>query len=134
MLIYGRVFININGLGQVYFGVGGGSWENGVWDYKDLFKFGVQVVYDVVVSVMYSYDLVKREFIFFDMVEMIQRKVVYFKQRGFGGSMFWEVFVDWIDGQSLIGISFWELGGIDLSLNQFRFFDSQYENLWVGFV
>ncbi|KAK4644120.1 Chitinase 4 [Podospora bellae-mahoneyi] len=134
MPIYGRAFTNTNGLGQAYSGVGGGSWENGVWDYKDLPKPGAQVVYDAAASATYSYDPAKRELISFDTAEMIQRKVAYLKQRGLGGSMFWEASADRTDGQSLVGTSFRELGGIDSSPNQLRFPDSQYENLRAGFV
>ncbi|KAK4173465.1 glycoside hydrolase superfamily [Triangularia setosa] len=134
MPIYGRAFTNTGGLGQAYSGVGGGSWENGVWDYKDLPKPGAQIVYDAVASATYSYDATKRELISFDTAEMIQKKVAYLKQRGLAGSMFWEASADRTDGQSLIETSFRELGGIDSSPNQLSFPNSQYENLRAGFA
>ncbi|KAK3318198.1 glycoside hydrolase superfamily [Apodospora peruviana] len=132
MPIYGRAFEQTNGLGQPYSGIGGGSWENGIWDYKALPKAGAQVRYDDVSGATYSYDPASKELISFDTVEMIQRKVAYLKQRGLGGSMFWEASADKTDAGSLIGASSASLGGLDMSQNWLSYPASQYANMAKG--
>lgn len=132
MPIYGRAFENTDGIGMNYTGVGSGSWENGVWDYKVLPKAGATVITDDVAGATYSYDSSSKELISFDTPAMIQMKVSYLKNKGLGGSMFWEASSDRNDSDSLIGTSFTALGGsgaLDTSQNWLSYPNSTYDNI-----
>ncbi len=90
MPIYGRAFESTAGLGQPYSGVGSGSWENGIWDYKVLPKSGAQVLVDSVAGASYSYDSSASELISYDTPDIVRTKVQYIQSKGLGGAMFWE--------------------------------------------
>lgn len=134
MPAYGRGFRDTDGPGHPYSGVGEGSWEAGVWDYKALPRAGAAVVYDGVAGATYSYDAATRELVSFDTADMVRRKVAYLRERGLGGSMFWEASGDRADDQSLIATSSDALGDLDRSENQLSYPDSQYDNLRAGFA
>ncbi|EGY20832.1 chitinase [Verticillium dahliae VdLs.17] len=90
MPLYGRAFQNTDGLGKPFSGIGGGSWENGVWDYKVLPQPGATVSNDDVAQASFSYDQQSRTFISFDTPSTLRTKVSYIKDKGLVGSMFWE--------------------------------------------
>lgn len=129
MPIYGRAFEDTDGLGLPYTGVGSGSWENGVWDYKVLPKAGATVYTDSISGATYSYDSSARELISYDTPDMIQAKVSYLKGKGLGGSMFWEASADRTDSGSLITTSYNALGGIDQTQNWLSYPNSTYDNI-----
>ncbi|PHH77269.1 hypothetical protein CDD83_4149 [Cordyceps sp. RAO-2017] len=132
MPIYGRSFQSTDGVGKTYKGIGSGTWENGVWDYKALPKAGAKVAYDDIAKGYYSYDDKTKELISFDTPEMIQDKVKYLKGKGMGGAMFWEASADRKDGGSLISTSHQALGALDSSQNWLSYPESQYENVKKG--
>lgn len=135
MPIYGRSFQQTNGLGQPFSGVGSGSWENGVWDYKALPRPGATELYDSTAVASYSYDAGSRELISYDTPAVVRNKVAYLRGKGLGGSMFWEASGDRKDGGSLLATSFDALGGDggqDKSLNMLSYPNSRYDNIVAG--
>ncbi|EGY20872.1 chitinase [Verticillium dahliae VdLs.17] len=134
MPLYGRAFQNTDGLGKPFSGIGGGSWENGVWDYKVLPHPGATISNDDVAQASFSYDHQSRTFISFDTPRSLRTKVSYIKKKGLSGSMFWEVSGDRTDEDSLVATSFELLGSLDArqGLNQLCYPDSRYENIRAG--
>ncbi|KAI0839918.1 glycoside hydrolase family 18 protein [Hypoxylon sp. FL0890] len=132
MPLYGRAFESTDGIGQPYTGVGDGSWEAGIWDYKVLPKSGATEIYDDVAGATYSYDSSKKELISYDNVDMVTKKVSYIQSKGLGGSMFWEASGDRTDSGSLIATAFNSQGGssaMDSTQNLLSYPDSQYDNI-----
>ncbi|KAK7416574.1 Chitinase 4 [Neonectria magnoliae] len=132
MPIYGRSFQATSGIGQAFSGVGTGSWEAGVWDYKALPKDGAKVEYDEVAQAYYSYDPSTQELISFDTPDMVQKKVSYLQGLDLGGSMFWEASSDKNGTDSLISTSFSSLGSLDATENWLDYPNSQYQNIVAG--
>ncbi|CAM1509258.1 Fc.00g029970.m01.CDS01 [Cosmosporella sp. VM-42] len=134
MPIYGRAFLNTDGIGKPFSGIGEAnhaaySWEAGVWDYKGLPKAGASMQLDTTAVGSYSYDSSKRELISFDTPAVIQTKVNYLKNLGLGGSMFWEASGDKTGADSLIGTSYNALGSHDSDDNCISYPNSQYANI-----
>jgi chitinase len=114
MPLYGRAFENTEGIGTLFNGVGDGSWENGVWDYKALPRPGATEEMDPALIASYTYDRSSRELISYDTLKVVEDKVAWAKGTGLGGSMFWEASGDRTDEKSLIRASFSALGKLDM--------------------
>lgn len=132
MPIYGRSFQSVSGMGQVFNGTGGGSWENGVWDYKVLPKPGAVEVFDRETQASYSYDNKTRELISYDTPKVAAIKGKYIKSKGLGGGMWWETSSDKVGEGSLISTVAKTLGKLEQSLNQLSYPASSYDNLRLG--
>lgn len=132
MPIYGRSFQKTEGIGKPYTGVGAGSWEDGVWDYKALPKAGATVQCDDTAKGCYSYDSSTQELISFDTPAMISTKVDWLKGKGLGGSMFWEASADKKGTDSLISTSHNGLGSQDSAQNYLDYPNSVYDNIKNG--
>lgn len=138
MPLYGRAFEGTEGLGKPFAGVGQGSWENGVFDYKALPVGAAEVRLDDDVVASYSYDTGKKVLVSYDDVGVARKKAEYVKNRKLGGGMWWESSADLVGDKSLIGNVVDVLGGtsgkemqkLDNCLN---YPDSKFENLRQGF-
>lgn len=131
--LYGRSFEGTTGLGQSFTGVGSGSWENGVWDYKVLPKAGATEYFDPEIGASYSYDASTKELISYDNVVEAKIKATYIESKGLGGAMYWESSADRrSQTQSLIGTVAESLRNLDQSENQLNYPMSQYANMVAG--
>ena len=102
MPLYGRAFESTEGLGEAFSGVGEGSWENGVWDYKALPRPGAVEKTDEAAVASYCYNPQSRTMVTYDTVQIAEEKMRYIKQQGLGGAMFWELSGDRRDDHSLV--------------------------------
>ncbi|KAI1257592.1 hypothetical protein MGN70_000635 [Eutypa lata] len=134
--LYGRAFEQTDGLGKPYTGIGSGSWENGLWDYKVLPQSGATEEYDEEAGATYSYDNAARKLISYDTPDMVKTKLEYLKSKGLGGTMFWEASGDKTDdANSLINTAFTGQGGdgsLDQTENLLSYPGSAYDNIKSG--
>ena len=100
--LYGRAFTDTSGPGQLYNGVGVGSWGDGVWDYKALPHTGCKVANLDQEAASYCYNPGSRLFISYDTPEVARKKGEYIKSKGLGGGMWWELSGDKQGDDSLI--------------------------------
>jgi chitinase len=133
MPLYGRAFENTDGLGKGFNGVGEGSWEAGVWDFKALPLPGAVERYDSEAGATYSYDAGKRCLVTYDTVEMARQKAEWVKSEGLGGAMWWESSADRTGEQSLMGNVVGVLGKMESRQNCLEYPQSKFENLRKGF-
>ncbi|KAH9905609.1 glycoside hydrolase family 18 protein [Xylariomycetidae sp. FL2044] len=138
MPLYGRAFQGTPGPGQAYSGVGEGTWENGVHDYKKLPLAGAQEHADPEAGASWCYQPETRTMVSYDTVPLARTKAQFVRDRQLGGAMWWESSADKEagSGESLIANVVDVLGGtagLDKKENLIDFPHSKYENLKAGF-
>jgi len=147
--LYGRSFMNTSGPGAPFNGIGQGSWEQGVYDYRALPLPGSHVFQDDKVIASWSYDHQKKEMVSFDDEQVGIWKGDWIRREGLGGSMFWELSGDKgstregmeggfgkdpAPGNSLVTIVKNAMGPLDTSPNWLRYEGSQFDNLRDGTI
>ncbi|TVY92740.1 Endochitinase B [Lachnellula willkommii] len=102
MPLYGRSFTATDGLGKSFSGVGPGTWDRGVYDYKVLPLLGAYEFYDSIRGSSYSYDLLAKELVSYDNIQVGKQKARWIKENNLGGAMWWESSIDTSNNSSLI--------------------------------
>ncbi|KAI1349784.1 glycoside hydrolase superfamily [Xylaria sp. FL0043] len=136
MPLYGRAFTNTDGPGTSYSGVGEGTWENGVHDYKKLPLPGCEERVDEDAGATYCYHPGTRTMVTYDTMPMARRKAQFIAEKGLGGAMWWESSADKEGGESIISNVVDVLGGpggLDKTENCIEYPESKYDNLRAGF-
>jgi chitinase len=147
MPLYGRSFANTQGPGTPFNGVGGGSWEQGVYDYRALPLPGAHLFRDEKALASWTYNYQTKEMVSFDSEEVAKWKGEWIKKEGLGGSMFWElsgdkgshregmeggIGKDPQPGHSLVKVVKEAMGGLKHEENWLRYEQSQFDNIRKG--
>lgn len=136
MPLYGRAFENTDGPGKPFQGVGEGTWENGVFDYKKLPLEGSEEFSDNQAQASYCYSAANRKLVSYDTAPMAKTKAEYVKQRALGGAMWWESSGDKSGSDSLISTVVETFGGpgcLQKLDNCITYPETKYDNLRDGF-
>lgn len=145
--LYGRSFANTDGPGTPFSGVGPGSWEAGVYDYRALPLPGAHVLQDDRAVASWTYDYGTREMVSFDAERVGAWKGAWIAREGLGGSMFWELSGDKgapregmeggpgkapQPGRSLVAVVKEAMGALDRTPNWLAYEGSQFDNMRHG--
>ncbi|KZT08322.1 glycoside hydrolase family 18 protein [Laetiporus sulphureus 93-53] len=147
--LYGRSFMNTDGPGTSFQGIGQGSWEQGVYDYRALPLPGSYLLRDERAVASWGYNYQSREMVSFDSEEVGHWKGQWIARSGLGGSMFWELSGDKGStrdgmeggpgkdpqpGRSLVAVVKEAMGELDRSPNWLHYEGSQFDNLRNGTI
>lgn len=133
--LYGRGFADTAGPGKPFRGVGEGSWENGVWDWKALPRDGAEVRTDMDIVASWSFDKKTGHMVSFDTREVAERKAEWVRERGLGGVMWWESSGDVGGEGGMIAAQTGRFGqGLERRMNVVDYPASKFENLRKGFA
>lgn len=127
--LYGRSFDKTSGLGEPYIASINGSFEAGVWFYKDLPLPGATVYYDNLAKAAYSFDKSTGQLISYDNIQSAQEKSHYLTEKQLGGVMFWKASQDKAGADSIVvNMARW-LEKLESSENLLSYPASRYTNI-----
>ncbi|KZZ92461.1 chitinase 18-7 [Moelleriella libera RCEF 2490] len=135
MPLYGRAFENTGGPGQPFQGVGEGTWEQGVFEYKKLPLEGSKECFDERAQASYCYSAGQKKLVSYDTPSVASIKAEYIREKGLGGAMWWESSSDKTGPESLISTVVGGLGGsgcLQSMENCIRYPETEYDNLREG--
>ena len=145
--LYGRSFLNTEGPSTPFQGIGQGSWEQGVYDYRALPPPGSYVLRDEQAAASWAYNYQTKEMVSFDSEEVGRWKGEWIAREGLGGSMFWELSGDKgtpregmeggpgkdpQPGRSLVTVVKEAMGPLDQSPNWLTYDGSKWDNIRNG--
>jgi chitinase len=146
--LFGRSFANTTGPGEPFSGVGQGSWEQEIYDYRALPLPGSRVHEDEKLIASWSYNDETKEMVSFDSENVGRLKGEWIKKEGYGGCMFWDLSgdkgtsrpdmetgpgKDEQEGPSLVRVVKKAMGGeLESSENWLEYKGSEFENLRKG--
>ncbi|TKA55144.1 hypothetical protein B0A53_02114 [Rhodotorula sp. CCFEE 5036] len=136
MPLYGRSFLNTDGPGTPFSGVGQGSWEAGSYDYKVLPLPGSTPAFDARLVASSCYNPSTREWISYDSPESAAAKATFINVNGLGGAMWWELSGDRKRGDgglvAIVKDGMASQGPIDSRPNWLDYRTSKWENVRKG--
>ncbi|ELU39785.1 glycoside hydrolase family 18 and carbohydrate-binding module family 5 protein [Rhizoctonia solani AG-1 IA] len=132
--LYGRSFQNTAGIHQSYSGVGTGSAESGIYDYKALPPDGSEVVENTTMVSSYSYNPSTKELVSYDTPTIAKMKAQYIAKKGLAGGKFdrlpcCKLSGDKTGSDSLVRITAQNMGSLDNTPNHIYYPYSQFDNI-----
>lgn len=127
--LYGHGFANTDGIRKPFSGVGAGSWEDGIWDYKDLPRPYSTVTEERDSVAAYCYNATTRLLVSYDTPKVVARKAAYVNQNDLAGTMHWELSADKKGADSLVLTSGKTLGKLDKTKNHLSYPGSKFDNI-----
>ncbi|KAG8908251.1 Endochitinase 1 [Tulasnella sp. 403] len=148
--LHGRSFMSTKGLGHPFTGVGPGSFNRGLYDYRSLPLPNAVVYRNEEVMASWSYDAEKQEVISFDDALVAKWKAEWICKEEFGGAMYYDLSGDktgsrengregltrlgnpYVPGPSIVEVISETFGRLDGGRNWLEYGESMFDNMRSG--